>query len=153
MTVEVKKNKGGATSKYKKEYNEQAKKLCKLGATNKSLGDFFNVSEQTIDNWKIKHKDFFGSIKEGKDYYDTEAIEHSLAKKAMGYMITEEREEVSEDGIKKVKITKHIPASDTAMIYWLNNRSRGRFRQKQEIEHSGEVVTFNMDFGSKKDEK
>ncbi len=78
-----------------------------------------------------------------------EAIELSLAKKAVGYMVTEETEEVSANGIQTITSTRHVPASDTAMIYWLNDRSRGRFKQKQEIEHSGEVTTFNMNYGDK----
>lgn len=41
-------------------------KLCLLGATDKELGDFFNVTEQTINNWKKDFPSFFESIKRGK---------------------------------------------------------------------------------------
>lgn len=152
VKAKKKKGPGGAPTKYKPEYNEQAQKLCKLGAKDTQLADFFKVDKATINNWKSEHPEFFVSIKAGKDYWDNEAIEESLCKKAMGYMITETRTEKSGDEFKEVTINKHVPASDTAMIYWLNNRSRGRFKQKQEIEHSGEVTTFNMQFGGVKDD-
>ena len=42
----------GRPTDYKPEYCEQATKLCKLGATDAELGDFFEVTEQTINNWK-----------------------------------------------------------------------------------------------------
>ena len=44
-------NKQGRPTKYEEEYNEQAYKLCLLGATDKEIGDFFNVDERTINNW------------------------------------------------------------------------------------------------------
>jgi len=49
-----KKQKEGRPTKYLSEYNEQVEKLCKLGATDKQLADFFNVTEKTINNWKVK---------------------------------------------------------------------------------------------------
>ncbi len=42
-------------SKYQEDYAEQAYKLCLLGATDNTLADFFEVSEQTINNW-IEHQ-------------------------------------------------------------------------------------------------
>ena len=56
----------GRPTNYKKEYDEQAYKLCLLGATDKEMADFFNVKEQTINNWKKNHPSFFESIKRGK---------------------------------------------------------------------------------------
>ena len=54
---------GGRPSKYKKEYAEQAYKFCLLGATDARLGEFFGVSEQTINAWKDAHPEFLESIK------------------------------------------------------------------------------------------
>lgn len=45
----------GRPTDYREEYNEQAYKLCLLGATDAELGDFFNVTEQTINNFQ-KHQ-------------------------------------------------------------------------------------------------
>jgi len=51
-------NKGRPT-KYKPEYDAQALKLCRLGATDEQLADFFNTTFQTINNWKKAHPSFF----------------------------------------------------------------------------------------------
>jgi hypothetical protein len=53
-------------SSYKPEYCAQAEKLCKLGATNPELGDFFEVTRETINQWMQKHSDFKAAIKLGK---------------------------------------------------------------------------------------
>lgn len=45
-------NEGGRPTKYKEEYTAQARKLCLLGHTDKDLADFFEVTFQTINNWK-----------------------------------------------------------------------------------------------------
>lgn len=59
-----------STSKYKAEYDELAYNYCLLGATDAQLANFFGVKEQTINNWKNKHKSFFESLKKGKDSAD-----------------------------------------------------------------------------------
>jgi len=143
------KPKMGAPSKYKEEYVEQVEKLYRLGSKDTQVADFFNVTEQTLHNWKASRPDFLESIRAGKDYWDGEAIEKSLCKRAMGYTVEEEKHEEGTAGTKTTITKRHIPASDTAMIYWLNNRSRGRFKQKQEVEHSGEGITFNVTYTAK----
>ena len=52
------KTKTGRPSKYQPSFNARAEKLCRLGATDKDLADFFEVSEMTINNWKLKHPAF-----------------------------------------------------------------------------------------------
>ncbi len=48
----------GRPTKYKAEYAEQAAKLCKLGATDAQLADFFEVSVSTVNLWKVEHREF-----------------------------------------------------------------------------------------------
>lgn len=55
-------------SKYKAEFAIQAEKLCKLGATDEELADFFEVSTTTIDNWKLAHESFLGAIKRARPW-------------------------------------------------------------------------------------
>ena len=55
--------KAGRPSKYKAEFAKQAAKLCRLGATDVELASFFNVSINTIDNWKARHPEFMGSLR------------------------------------------------------------------------------------------
>ena len=129
-------------TKYKKEYCEQARKLCNKGFTDKELASFFDVEESTINNWKLKHPEFLESLKSAKLYSD-EAVVNSLYNKAIGYTLDEEREEESEQGFKKVKTKKQVAGDTTAMIFWLKNRQPDRWREKQEHQ-----ITLSDDFES-----
>lgn len=132
----------GQPTKYKKEYDEQARKLCLLGATDASLADFFNVTETTINNWKNANESFFESIKQGKMIADATVAE-SLFKRANGYSHPEEKVFNGNDGITTYNTTKHYAPDPTAMIFWLKNRQPAMWREKQEVK-----VELNNDFES-----
>ena len=107
-------NKRGSPTKYKPEYAELGRKYCLLGATDENLAEFFDVTVTTINNWKIEHPEFFESIKKGKHEADA-LVAASLYQTAL-------------DG------------NTTAQIFWLKNRSKAHWRDKQEVEHTGNVV-------------
>ena len=120
----------GRPTKYKKEYNTQAAKLCKLGATDVQLADFFDVAESTIHKWKLEHPSFSESLKEGKVFSD-DKVEAALYDRAIGYHYDEIKEEHSEDGMKRTVTTKRIQ-DNTAAIFWLKNRRPEQWRDKVE---------------------
>ncbi len=137
----------GVKSTYKPEYAEQARKLCLLGATDKELADFFGCNEATINNWKTRHPDFLESIKKGKDIADGEVADR-LYRRAMGY--SHEDEDIRTisigDGMSEIIKTptvKHYPPDTAACIFWLKNRQKGKWRDKQEVEQSG-AVTYKV---------
>jgi len=132
------KHAGGAPSKYKEEYAEQAAKLCLLGATDKKLADFFEVSEATINNWKRDYPKFLESIKESKVLSDSEVVK-SLYERATGYTHPEIHISNYQGTITKTETVKHYPPDSTAMIFWLKNRQPELFRDKQEIDLTGKV--------------
>ena len=84
MAKPLTKNKGGAPTKYQKSYNEQSRKLCLMGYTDKQLADFFEVSESTINKWKLDHPSFSESLKSGKVIADAN-VTASLYDRATGY--------------------------------------------------------------------
>lgn len=132
MSSKGKKLKTGRPTKYKEEYAEQARKLCLKGFTDKDMADFFEVDESTITRWKQEHEEFRTSIKSGKQHSD-EAIVNALYHKALGYTLTEEKEEESQDGFKKVRTVKQVAGDTGAMIFWLKNRMPKEWRDKQEV--------------------
>jgi cell fate (sporulation/competence/biofilm development) regulator YmcA (YheA/YmcA/DUF963 family) len=134
----------GQPTKYKIEYNEQVEKLCKLGATDKEIGDFFNVTETTINNWKIKEPEFFESIKRGKIEADMNVAD-SLYKRAMGYEHDEVHITSFQGEITKTPIVKHYAPDTTAIMAWLNNRRPEQYRSKQYVESSNTNVNINED--------
>lgn len=134
-------SKGGRPSNYQPEYSEQAYKLCLLGATDADLADFFEVTEQTVNNWKTAHPVFFESLKRGKRSADAE-VAQSLFKRANGY--SHEAVKIVADAKTGsehvVPYTEHYPPDTTACIFWLKNRRPDAWRDKHEIEHGGELV-------------
>jgi len=123
--------KQGRPTEYKKEYDEQAEKLCKLGAIDTELADFFNVSEQTINTWKKKHPSFLESIKRGKEIADME-VANSLYKKATGYETKDVKIFQYEGMPVKVPYIKEYQPDTTSIIFWLKNRRPDKWRDKTE---------------------
>jgi hypothetical protein len=128
----------GRPSKYKPEFAKQAAKLCKLGATDAQLADFFQVSVSTVNLWKVEHKEFSESIRVPKAEAD-ERVEQSLYRRAMGYEHDEVDIRVVGGDLVQTPIRKYYPPDSTAMIFWLKNRKPGDWRDKAEVEHSGDV--------------
>ncbi len=128
----------GRPTAYKEEYNEQVFKLCLLGATDADIANFFEVTETTINNWKIDYPTFFESIKRGKERADATVAE-SLYKRANGYEHPDVDIKMYEGEIIQTPLVKHYPPDTTAAIFWLKNRKSAQWRDKQEIEHSGGV--------------
>lgn len=129
----------GRPSSYKPEYDEQARKLCLLGAVDKELADFFNVCEATINNWKNDFPSFLVSIKQGKEQADSDVADR-LYQRAMGYTHAEEEIKVIANEVVRVPTVKHYPPDATSAIFWLKNRRKSDWRDKQEVEHTGNVT-------------
>ena len=140
----------GQPTKYKEEYNDQVEKLCKLGAKDSEIAEFFNVTETTINNWKIDNPKFFESLKKGKDIYDNELIETALKNRALGYTHKETKVHFDKFGIPhEHEVDKHYPPDTTALIYWTKNRQPARWRDKQELDLNEIDRTGARSFGAK----
>lgn len=139
-------NDGGRPTKYEPDFAEQVYKLCLLGATDAEIADFFEVAVSTVNLWKTEHKEFSDSIKKGKTLADAH-VANRLFDRATGYAFDEttyEKVGSSLDGVdddpndmklevyKKKVITKEIAPDTTAGIFWLKNRQKDKWRDKQE---------------------
>jgi len=111
----------GRPSKYNDQTAKQAAKLCTLGATDQDLADFFEVDVRTISNWKVTHEDFFQALVTNKPGYD-DAIERSLAMRAIGYSHPETKINVVDGQIVETTVLKHYPPDAKACAVWLFNR-------------------------------
>lgn len=136
----------GRPTKYKKEYDDQAFKLCLLGATDKEIADFFDVAESTINEWKLEFPEFSESLKKGKTLADAN-VGQRLYERALGFEHDSEEIKVVSMGkegseIERVPIRKIYPPDTVAAIFWLKNRQPSKWRDKQEVEHSGEIKTI-----------
>ncbi len=125
----------GRPSDFKDEFVEQAQALCKLGATDMELADFFKVDVRTIYRWKNSREDFCQAVTCGKDACD-DRVERSLYNRAVGY----DHEAVKifmPTGAEKpvyAPYTEHIPPDPGAALNWLKNRRGEVWRDKQTME-------------------
>lgn len=137
-------------TKYKSEFVEQAGKLCNLGATDAELSDFFEINIATLNRWKIEYPEFCATIKEGKAASDSR-VERSLYQRAVGYSFDALKIMTVSEGnnqgsrIEQVPYREHVPPDTTAQIFWLKNRKRDEWRDKQDVEHSGSFEIVSKD--------
>lgn len=126
----------GRPTLYKDEYVEMARKFCLLGATDIELADFFEVAESTLNLWKIEYPAFSESIKKGKAQADANVADR-LYQRAMGFEHPEVHVSNYQGEITLTPIQKIYAPDPTAAIFWLKNRQRAKWRDKQDYEHTG----------------
>ena len=123
----------GRPSSYKPEYAKQAAKLCKLGATDREMADFFGVVESTLNLWKLDFPEFSESLKLAKGEADAR-VEKSLYRRALGYSHDAVKIFHDQNGTTEVPYTEHYPPDTTACIFWLKNRKPGEWRDKIDVD-------------------
>lgn len=150
----------GRPTLYRPEYAEQAAKLCKLGATDADLADFFGVTKRTVERWRSAHEDFCRAVTIGKEEADN-AVERSLYQRAVGY----EQEAVKIFMPAGASEPVYAPyrekvAPDTAAaIFWLKNRRKEHWRERseQDVNHkhtfSDEFEAFIRQLSTRRQEK
>lgn len=134
----------GRPTKFKPEFTVQAERLCKLGATDVEIADFFGINVLTLYRWKHTNEPFCKALKRGKDVAD-QAVQDRLFARATGYSYPAVKIFQNDGKPLVVPYTEHTPPDTTAAIFWLKNRKPGEWRDR--IEHTGangEPVQFIM---------
>jgi endo-1,4-beta-mannosidase len=122
----------GAPTKYREEYNEQAYKLCLLGATDAELADFFEVNPDTVYEWKKNYKEFSESVTRGKKAADAE-VANSFFNRAKGFEVDSEKIFQYDGTIIRAETKTYYPPDAGAALNWLKNRQPEKWRDKQEV--------------------
>lgn len=125
-------------SKFKLEYIEQARKLCEKGFTDYELSQFFDIHRSTLYVWQAEYPDFSAAMIAGKSFAD-ERVERSLYERAVGYSYNGEKVFNDKGEILRADTTEHVPPDTTAAIFWLKNRRKDRWRDKQDVELTGDL--------------
>jgi hypothetical protein len=155
VTKEVKKKRRGKPTLFKPEFTEQVEKLCRLGHTDKDLALFFNVSINTIDNWKKRYPDFFAALRRGKLDADTKVAE-ALHRNATGFEHYEDHPVKlkrkffdhtgkvirTEEYVEIVRLKKHSRPDTTAQIFHLKNRRPDQWRDVKQVDPELEADTL-----------
>ncbi len=123
------------------------------GLTDEQIADNIGIRRPTLYDWKNKHTDIADALKKGKEVIDRH-VENALLKRALGYQYDEvtresETQRDPETGalvkvmVETKRVTKEVQGDTTAQIFWLKNRRPDKWRDKQEIGHSGSVDVNN----------
>lgn len=115
---------------------QQLEDWARLGLSDVQIAHNMGIHPSTLYEYYQRFQEISEVIKRGKsvaDYY----IENALYKSAKGFDYDEITYETDKETGKKVEIkrvTKHMPPSNTAQIFWLCNRKPLEWRQKQQVE-------------------
>ena len=120
--------------------------LSRKGLTDKEMAVCCQVDASTFEKWKKAHPDFFLSLNDCKALADHE-VERSLYERACGYSHPEDKIFNNNGEPLIVKTIKHYPPDPTAMIFWLKNRQPQNWRDKQEVEVTGEMILVDLGLG------
>lgn len=103
----------GRPTDYEPGFATTAGLMCLNGATDAELAEEFDVDVRTIYRWKHKHPEFCQALSIGKNEVDVR-VERALYQKA-------------------------VAGDTTAMIFWLKNRRRDQWRDRVDVNHSGNL--------------
>ena len=122
---------------------------ARSGLTDEQIAHNIGIRRETLYDWINKHPNISNALKKGKEVADFE-VENAMFKSALGYEFEEVKTYIEDSGNGKKKriekTKKHIAPNVTAQIFWLKNRKSAEWRDKQNVEHSG-----NIDVGKKSD--
>lgn len=123
----------GRPTEYKPEYVAQAEKLCRLGATDRELADFFEVTTVTIWRWAHKYDAFCNALRAGKGASD-DRVERSLYNRAVGYSFESVKifMPAGADAPVYAPYTEHVPPDVAAASKWLSSRRPEAWRERNE---------------------
>ncbi|BDR86116.1 transposase [Clostridium tetani] len=130
------------------------------GLTDEQIAKNLGIGYSTLKEYKKKYPAFLAALKKGKEVIDFE-VENALLKRALGY----EYEEVTKERILKKDeqgkpltdihgfpiyemvvtktVKKEVTPDTTAQIFWLKNRKPEEWRDKRDVEHSGNMNVNN----------
>lgn len=117
---------------------------ARAGLTDEDIAANMKISPTTLYAWKKKFPKILKSLNSHKEIADFR-IENALYQKAAGMTLRDTVVIMTKDPetgkvTKTVKVTKReIPPDTTAAIFWLKNRKPKDWRDKQEVELSGEI--------------
>lgn len=116
------------------------------GVIDVNMAKKLGISLDSFYKYKKAHPPFAEALRKGKEVIDFE-VENALLKRALGYEYEETQTFVEEGSAsdsksqkrRAIKYRKFMPPDVTAQIFWLKNRRPDKFRDRRDIQVSGEV--------------
>jgi len=119
------------------------------GLIDEEIADKMGINPSTLYVWKNKYTEIAEALTKGKEVVDIR-VENALLKRALGFTyeetkIVQEKDAYGKDKKRQEKTTKTVVPDVGAQIFWLKNRKRNEWRDKQDIEHSGKLGVTIVD--------
>jgi hypothetical protein len=129
----------------------QVEAWCRDGLIDEQIAHNLGISIDTFYTYKKEHSEFSEALKRGKEIIDIE-VENALYKKATGFTVKVKKafkvKHVKYDNGKRLSEDEEVVLAEeevyispdtTAQIFWLKNRKPADWRDKQDIEMSGNM--------------
>jgi len=111
------------------------------GLTDEQIAQNMGIGTTTLYRWKNEFREIRESLRKGKEVVDRQ-VENALLKNALGFYYEEEM--VTNKG-DVVTVRKYEKPNTTAQIFWLKNRKPKQWRDKQELQHDGDMkININV---------
>lgn len=123
-----------ARSKYDPDKTVLIAGWTRNGLTKEQVAKNLGISRSTLAEWEGRYPDVADALKRGAEIIDTQ-VENALLQAAMGFEVVEDA--VTNKG-DVVPVRRYFPPNVTALIFWLKNRKPREWRDRRELEHSGQ---------------
>lgn len=106
------------------------------GLIDEQIAQNIGIRAATLYEWKKRFPEISETLKRGKEVVDRQ-VENSLLKRALGYEYDEVKEKFEGNVMTERTVTrKEVVPDVTAQIFWLKNRKREAWADRQNIEIS-----------------
>lgn len=126
-------------SRYRKEYANFARQMCKLGATDIEVAKGLGISLSCLWKWQSQNDDFFQAFLEGKDACD-DRVERALYHRAVGYSHPTVKIMNYQGSPVVVPYIEHLPPDVAAASRWLKSRRKEQWGETQSLQIQGDEM-------------
>ena len=129
----------GRPAKYDPDCLPKVSAWAGAGATDREIAEYLEIGETTLYRWRHEYPEFREALAMGKEFAD-ERVEKALYRRAIGYTFDAVKIMQHQGQEVIIPYQEHIPPDTSAAMAWLKNRKPAVWRDKQEVEHSGNVT-------------
>jgi len=132
-------NKLGNKTNNEKVAHRVIKGLVASGHTMEQVAKMIGVCKKTLYNWINKDPELLHEVQEARELANG-LVEAALFKAAMGFEYEEDKAFLDKEGeVIKTKVKRKALPNVGAQRFWLTNTDSDTWREKKEVEHTGEV--------------
>lgn len=117
----------------------RVREWAEAGLTQEQIAANLGIAAGTLYEWKKMYPEFGAILKISADVADRH-VENALYQRALGFSHPEEKIFLGKDDRPVVvPTTRHYPPDATSMIFWLKNRQPHLWRDRREVQVTGQV--------------